>query len=191
MSSKRRRSGFTLIEMVFTSFIMLFTVIVGLSIFLTGIQTWYRGEAGIETQTGAQQGMQNVVSLLREAIYVNVDANGQGLTFNLPVEDASGNIVVPMTWDGISRRIEVSGNKLVYTWDGGPVQTLCTNMITTDPLSPGGTNVYQVFTPGPGSVTRSLTIMLVSQQAVSTQTKAIYGRRRDTLFLRNVPGLVP
>lgn len=185
------RSGFTLIEMVFTSFIMLFTVIVGLSVFLMGVQTWYKGEAGLETQTGAQQGIQRTASLLRQAIYVSVDANGQGLTFNLPEFDGTGTIVTPMTWDGIARRIEISGDKLIYTWDGGPIQTLCDNVVTTDPLSAGGTGSYVVFTPGPGTITRSVSIMIVSQQGVSTQQKPIYGRRRETIYLRNVPGLVP
>lgn len=187
--SKLRR-GFTLVEMLFASFIMVFVITIGASIYLMGMQSWLRGESNIESQEGAQVGMQNVISLLRESIYVNVDANGQGLTFNLPSEDANGNIIVPTTWDGVSRRIQLQGTNLVYTWSGGPVEVLATNVSLFDPLSPGGSTPIKIFVPGTGGVTRSLTIMVVQTGAKVMQSGPIYGRRRETLYLRNVPGLL-
>ncbi len=186
----KKQVGFTLIEMVFASFIMLFVLTVGATVYLMGMQSWFQGEANIQTQEGAQVGMQNVVSLLRESIYVNVDSNGDGLTFNLPSEDGSGNIITPMTWDGVSRRIELQGNQLIYTWDGGPVEVLANNVSLFDPLSPGGTTPIRIFAPGPGTITRSLSIMIVETGSAYNEASPIYGRRRETLYLRNVPGLL-
>lgn len=187
---QKLQKGFTLVEMLFASFIMIFVVTIGASIYFMGMQTWLRGESNIQSQEGAQVGMQNVISLLREAIYVNVDANGQGLTFNLPSEDANGNIIVPTTWDGVSRRIQLQNNNLIYTWGGGPTQVLATNISLTDPLSPGGETPIKIFTPNSGGVTRSLTIMVVQTGAKVMQSGPIYGRRRETIYLRNVPGLL-
>lgn len=183
-----KRRGQTLIETVLA---LAFTVILctaALSTFLVGTSSWVRGQTRIDVELPSQQSVRQMASILRGAMAVSVDANGQGLSYRLPAFDSNGNILAPATWDGINRRMELDGSALVLKADNAANQTICSNVITTDPLS--STNAaYQIFTASPGSITRSLTIMLVSQQTSSTSTKPLFGRHRETIFLRNVPQL--
>jgi len=188
MKFRSRRRGQTLVEMVLAISLAAMVSIVGLSTFLVGMASWYRGETRIECEQPAQQSVRNISMTLRTAMSVTVDANGKGLSYRLPKADATGTFISPPTWDGINRRIELDGSNLVVKADNAPNQTICENVITTDPLS--STNAaYQIFTPGQGAITRSLTVMVVSEQSSDTSPVPLYGRHRETIYFRNVPQL--
>lgn len=187
--NKRSRSGFTLIEMVFVSAISLSVFLVGMTAFLLGLSSWYNGEVHIETQDNSEQAVRTIALTLREAMAVTVDANGQGLSFRLPSTDGSGTFLNPPVWDGINRRIALIGTNVVIQADNQPDRTVASNVITTDPNSPGGATAYKLFTPGAGTVTRSLTVLLVTQGTRPGTNVSIYGRHREDIYLRNIPQL--
>ena len=119
---------------------------------------------------------------------VTVSSDGTSLTYETPTL-ANGTYVTPPTWDGITRTAKRTGTNVVAVGSDGSSQTLCENVIGTDPLSSGGTRSYPLFTAGTGTVTRSVTIMVVSQQQVSGTSQKVYGRHRETIFFRNVPAV--
>jgi hypothetical protein len=118
---------------------------------------------------------------------VSVDSNGLGITYYLPQKDGNGNIIVPEVTDGVTRRIELDGTTINMIASGNS-RSICYNVVLTDPNSPGGTAPYQIFVPGGGTTTRSLTVMVVTQrQGYGAET--VTSRNRETMYLRNVPQL--
>lgn len=187
--TSRKRKGHTLLEAVFAAGITAAVCIVGISTYLLGMTSWFRGTTWMSGEMTSQQAVRRVSTQLRLALSVTVDGNGQGLSYRMPLIDGNGNFVNPATWDGVNRRIELDGNQLVVKADNAPDQVLCGNIITTDPLSSGGTSSYRIFTAGAGTITRSLTVMIVSQKNVSGSSQLVYGRHRETIYLRNIPRL--
>lgn len=184
----RLQSGFTLAETIIAAFITVTALSLSLASYFMGIQSWSSGEANISTQEGAQQSLQLIERTLRQSMTVVVDANGEGLTYQLPQEDSSGTFTVPLIWDGVTRRIALSGTNIVMSDSTGFSQILCSNVVQTDPTSVGNAP-YVLFTPNTGSVTRSLSIEIVSQTILQPNNQIVYGRRRDELYLRNVQQL--
>lgn len=164
--------------------LVLFT---GLSVFLMGMSSWYRGQGNIDAQNGSQAAVRRVANVLREAMSVTVDGDGLGVSYRMPQVDGDGAFVMPATWDGVDRRIELSGSDLQVV-AGNDESTLCRGVITTDPLTQGGSGAYRIFTAGNGAITRSLNVMIVTRMN-SYRTEQVTSRSRETVFLRNIPQL--
>jgi hypothetical protein len=129
------------------------------------------------------------VDELREAISVTVDANGLGLTFTKPQVDAEGNYVMdgrgqPVS-DGVNRRLFINGSELIYQVGTGE-RRIGRGVVLDDPYRPGTNKSYRVFTPGGGAITRQLTVLLVTRSE-DTEGNVYFGRKRETVFLRNIP----
>jgi hypothetical protein len=186
MRSKRR--GVTLIETVVAAGFSVIAITGAVMLFLSGAMAWTRGAGRMDAETKSHFAIRLISRELREARSVVVDANGQGLTYQLPLKDEDGSYHLPMTWDGRSRRIELVGNTLRVV-DGEAVHRICTGVALTDPLSPGGSGTYRIFTPGSGSITRSLSVMVVSTRNAD-YNKTATSRSRETIYLRNIPQLV-
>jgi hypothetical protein len=188
MNRKRRtRRAFSLVEVLLSSTLTVTVLMVAVGTFLTGMVGWARGQGRIDAEEGAQQGVRIVSQTVREAMSVTVDANGQGLTYQMPATDGTGNYTVPVVWDGITRRLFLSnGNLMVSANESSRI--LCKGVITTDPLTTNGTGTYRIFTPGGGAVTRSISVMVVSQRSADGNKMAT-SRSRETIYLRNIPDL--
>jgi len=186
---KSKRAGQSLIEMVVALSLTAIVFTVGISTFLSGMGSWYRGQSRIGVESATSQAIRKISMTLRTAMSVSVDANGQGLSYRLPALDGTGTFISPATWDGVNRRIELDGTSVFIKGDNLPTSDICDNVIGTDPLSSGGTQSYKVFTPGAGTITRSITCMLVAQQSAYNSPTAVYGRHRETIYLRNIPQL--
>ena len=186
---KSRRAGQTLIEMVLALSLTAIVFTVGISTFLVGMGSWYRGQSRIGVESATSQGVRQIAMTLRTAMSVTVDANGQGLSYRLPQVDGTGTFISPAIWDGVNRRIELDGTQIFIKGDNLPNVDVVDNVITTDPLSSGGTATYKVFTPGAGTITRSLTVMVVAQTTQYNSPQKVNGRHRETIYLRNIPQL--
>jgi len=160
---------------------------VSLSVFLSGLMGWTRGQGRIDAESGSQRAVREITMALREAMAVSVDADKNGVTYRLPVTDGNGNYTVPMTWDGLTRRVYKSNGQILML-DGDRTRVLCSGVIDTDPQSAGGTSPYTLFSAGGGTVTRSLTVMVVSRRTTD-YNKSATSRSRETIYLRNVPDL--
>lgn len=181
------RRAVTLVEVLVSASISSLVLFSAISIFLSGIGSWARGQGKIDAETQSRQAVRVVSDALREAMWVSVDADGMGLTYRLPRTEADGSFEVPVIWDGIDRRIAYASGKLNLT-DASGTRTICRNIRLTDPESPGGTTLYRIFVPGPGSITRRLSVMVVTETN-GARSERVVGRKRETVFLRNIPEL--
>lgn len=152
-----------------------------------GANGWVTGEGKIDAEGDTTGAVRTISAHLREAMAVSVDSNGNGVSYRIPVKDVSGNYVVPAVWDGITRRIELRGTTL-YLTEGGSERTLCRGVSAYDPLSSGGAGTYRLFTAGGGAIIRQVTVQLV-KSAEGARGYTQKGRRRETIYLRNIPEL--
>lgn len=186
-SARRLRRGASLIEVVTASTISVLVLTATVLTMFVSSAAWIRGQSRIEAEGDAQKAVRAITQQLREAWQVVVDANGQGLTYIYPLRDATGAYVVPPTSDGVARRIELQGTNIVLT-SGGQTRILARGVITTDPQTTGGTGPYRIFTAGAGSVTRQVTVQVVTRR-LGNRNQQLTSRNRETIFLRNVPEL--
>jgi len=181
-----RRRGVTLIEVLVSSFITILCLSAAVGIFLLGMATWLRGQARIDANGTSEHAVRNMSNELREAMLLTVDGNGQGITYERPAKDASGNYTVPLTWDGVTRRFYLDANgNIQWSVNGINQKLLCTNVTTTDPVT---NKPYVIFTPAAGTLFHSLTIEVANQKSSYEQEQAS-SRSRETVYLRNVPSL--
>jgi len=190
MKKKRgfKKQGFSIFETLIAATITVSVLGIALTTFMMGMQSWYTGETNISSQVGAEQAIQKVERTLRQAMLVSVDANQLGLTYELPQSDAGGNFITPLVWDGVTRRVELDGTNLTMKDSTGFSQVICSNVVLTDPSS-ASKPAYVIFTAAPGAVTRSLTLEVISETVQAPNNQIVYGRRREDIYLRNVPQL--
>lgn len=185
--SLRRQRGMTLAEVVIASGLSTVVLITGFGIFVAGMSSWLRGSGRINAEATSSTAMRIVSRELREAMTVNVDSNGQGISYIKPAKDSTGGYATPLVSDGITRRIALSGSNLILT-TGSSNRTICTNLITTDPYSTGGASAYKIFTPGATGIVRSLNVMIVAKCS-AFEGESVTSRSRETVYLRNIPTL--
>ncbi|MBC8064747.1 MAG: hypothetical protein H7Y17_07955 [Chlorobia bacterium] len=187
MTRKRsKRQGSTLAEVVMASAATVLVLSAAIGTFLSSTQTWLQGEQKIQANSQVQNSIKTMGKELREAMSVVVDGDGMGLTYREATKDVNGEYIMPMTWDGVTRRIEKYGTT-VRVVDAGVARTICKNVFPTDPNS-GFSVTYKLFKPGAGTITRSLAVMVVTKEN-GIRGAHQYGRARENVFLRNIPEL--
>jgi hypothetical protein len=187
MKRSRLKRGLSLVEVVTAAVISTLVIVGAMTIFLAGMRDWTRGAQRMDAEIQSRQAMRTISSTLRGAMVVTVDADGQGLDFRMPkIDAATGLYVSPVVWDNVTRKIKYISGKIVLQETGNPDRTLATNVITTDPKNANA--AYRIFVPGPGAITRQLTAKVVCV-ATNAQGQQSLGRKRETIFLRNIPQL--
>lgn len=183
MKRRRKQRGMGVIEAMIGLSIMSMVIFGSILALLGTMQAWTKGQAKLASEVKSNQAMRIVVGLLRESMTVTVDADGRGLTYQLPARSGNGTYTVPVQWDGVTRRIFVNGsNNLVVSDDTG-TRVLLRNIVFQDPSR--GTGTYNPFTAGAGSLVRQITVMLVTRKPIRNNQYA-YGRVRETVALRNL-----
>lgn len=185
--SKKRIRGATMIEVLTASFMTVMVVTSAIATMLYGLSSWAKGQGRIYAESDSQKAVRIMSQELREAMVVVVDSDGLGLTYRRPELDSDGTYVTPAVWDGVTRRIELSGSNLRIV-TGGSVRVICSGVVLTDPLTTGGTGTYKIFQSGSGTITRQITVQVVTQRN-SYKAEKSKSRTRETIFLRNVPEL--
>lgn len=180
---RRRQSGMTMVEVVTSAVIGTMVLGAALTIFIAGAGMWVRGGEMMETEVQSRQAVRVIANALREAMVVTVDADGQGVTYRLPTRLPDGTFQAPAVWDGVSRRIFHSSGNIRLT-DGVGTRTITRNVILTDPDNANA--AYQLFVPGAGTVVRQVTIKIVCRRTLPNSVVYL-GRKRETIFLRNIP----
>jgi hypothetical protein len=160
-------------------------VMTSVAIFLFASYTWLKGSAHVMAEADSELAIQAIDRQLRESLLIAVDANGNGLTYELPLHNPDGSYAVPEVWDNVTRRIALSGTSLVMTSSGGPTQVLARSIYPYDPLASGQTT-YKIFTAPAGQKISFLTVMIVTSQ-LDGQQNLITSRSREAVYLRNLP----
>jgi hypothetical protein len=193
---RNRRQGATMVELLTASALSVLATFTAVAVMISGLGSWAKGQGRINAEADAQRAVREVSNELREAMAVTV-SSGTAIDYRLPAKDESGNFVVPATWDGITRRVEWvstgTGIGSVRITAGSSAHVVCRNVILRDPQSSGftpttGGSSYSIFTAGPGTITRQLTIM-VATRANGSKDQYVVSRSRETVFLRNIPTL--
>lgn len=180
-----KRSGLTLVEVVVASLLSTMVIFSALSVYLAGMESWLRGSERINAETQSRQGVRMVSDYLREAMAVTVAADGRSLTYRLPQRDVAGDFVYPAMWDGVTRRLYFTNGTIRHD-TGTSDRVIVRNVMTSDV---GGTTLpYRIFTAGPGVITRQVTVQVVTRTNTDPTAKA-FGRKREVIFLRNIPEL--
>lgn len=188
MRKSRTIRGMTLVETLMAASLTVLVLLTSVSTFMFTMQSWATGAGAIGAQSTSQNAVRTISMQLREALVFNVDGDGMGITYRLPLTDGDGDYVLPVTWDGVTRTIRLQADNTILMSDGTDTRTLCRNVITTDPDSPGGTTPYQIFVAGAGTVKRSLTITVAARKAGFTDG-TVTSRSREIVYLRNIPEL--
>ena len=184
---RNKQSGMSLLEAMVASSITIMVLGTATAIWFSAASSWLRGSGRIDAETQSRKAVRTIAGELTEAMDVAVDGDGLGLTFHVAEKDEDGEYKTdalgqPLS-DGVNRRIYLSGAKVIYS-DGSGLRTLAKNVIKTDPLSANGATAYKIFTPGQGSITRQVTIMVATQTAAGKEK--VTGRKREIVFLRNI-----
>lgn len=178
----------TLVEITFASGLMVLILLGGISIFIFGTATWFRGQGQIDADQKSQKGVRIIADEIREALSLTVDANGKGLSYTKASLQGDGSYAQPLTSDGIARRIYIDNLGNVFMSEGASNRLICTNVVSNDPLSVNAPTAYTPFVPGIGTITRSVTLMLVTQTS-DYRNETTWSRSRETVYLRNIPAL--
>lgn len=163
-------------------------ILVSMGVFIFGSYSWMMGQAHIDAESSSENAVESIERQMRESILVTVDGDGNGVTFELPATNADGTYAIPLAWDGVTRRIQVTDGNIVMTGTDGTSRTLARGISEGDPLN--NNQPYQIFTPGPGQIPQSLTIMVATIQPDASNAP-VESRSRETVFLRNVPQITP
>lgn len=204
-SRPRKNRGFTLAEVVVGSVVSVIVLTSAVTMFIGVAAAWARGEGMMSGENDTRQAVAIVADELREAIYVNVDADGMGLTYRKPKKATNGDFEIPIIWDGVDRRIFYNSNSLKLN-DGTRTRVIARNVLTTDPFmvhstvygaqrynTSAGTEAapaYKIFAANSGGLTSEVTVTLVAGSKGGKAGELVRSRKRERVALRNVPELI-
>ncbi|MES1227725.1 MAG: hypothetical protein ABUL72_03585 [Armatimonadota bacterium] len=165
-------------------------------------QQWKRGAGSLVTETDSAIGIRVIEREMRKALAAKIDPDHNGVQYKLPKMDVAGNVVTPVTWDGVNRRFFVQDGKL-YHQNGSDVRVVCHNIVDKNVLGSTGTDAqtivenrtvssllasgtdYDVFDSPSAGVVRLLTVELVSATG-GKRGEVFVGHKRERVQLRNV-----
>lgn len=212
---RKRQRGFTLPELMTGAVIGSMVIGGGAMLATNSAQSWTKGRNWIDADESSRQAVQKVTRTLREAMWVQVDANGRGITYRLPRKDAGGNVISPTQPDMTLRRFEVVNGVLVHV-EGARRTSVADGVLDRDPYRDltGGramahgvlydvhcgspvyhlrvdtSPTYRMFTSNTAGPARELTIQFVTATKGHRGDQTLFGRRRERISLRNIPSLI-
>ncbi|MEI6914155.1 MAG: type II secretion system protein [Armatimonadota bacterium] len=169
------RSGFTLVETLTAMSIFTMLTFGGLSLVVASVNAYSRDFSRVSMETDIGQAFRRLDDGLREACAVTVDANGQGLTYYYPVKytgaDGKLHYRLPITSDGVARRLYKSENRLVWTDNSRP---LAKNLTT------GSARLFTLQSSGK-AVLITLSVTSTTGKETFTNAKSYVVRLRNAL----------
>lgn len=173
--------GFTLLETLTATSLFSIMLLGGVTLMLNGVSSYERDITRTSAEADVGRAIRVISEQLRQAVTVTVDSGGQGLTYTLPARQSDGSLVVPITSDGISRRIYRTANGRHLAIDGmNQTSTPLRTLILVEDLAP-------VSVTGPlfnlSLTNRALTIGISSR--VSTGQETFTPRKTEIVKIRN------
>lgn len=201
-----KKAGASLAEVVVSSAMSSLVLLFAVSVFLLCTSSWVRGENMMDSDNEVRGAIRKVSDELREAMWVSVDANGMGLTYRKPKKDVNGDFELPVSWDGVDRRIEFNNGRLFLKPTSTTQKLICRNVLNTDPFVGIGDAfvakkqvvtgalpsypAYKIFVPNTGSIVSEVTVTIVASNRGGKTGEITRSRRREVVALRNVPELI-
>jgi hypothetical protein len=180
----RRRRGMSMVESLTAVGITSVTLIGGVSVYVSGMMSWVKGEGAIDAINNAQNPVRLIGIELREATKVQVNAAGTELSYELPLKDANGDYVMPLQSDGTVRYFRLDGSTMSHII-GANSRVIATNVLPTDPET--GQN-YKIFKTNGATIVRQVIVHIAaSKQGYQDNWEPM--RARETINLRNIPQL--
>lgn len=189
MKQRRFSRGATLVESVTAASLTVLVMGGAITTFLQGMRTWVEGQSKLDAEQSSQHVVRAMDAQLREAMFVEVAADGMSLTYKLPAKNADGEYGIPPVWDNVTRRMYViagtGGFYSLYMGPNGSARLMTKRVILTDPEAPGNPS-YTPFQASQGSVSREITLRVITK-SIADSTDASYSRTRERVVIRNVP----
>jgi Tfp pilus assembly protein PilW len=185
MTRRRGLRGYSLVETLMAVSLTSIVLLTATSVFMYASYRWIQNSVSVKADADSSLAVQMIDRQLRQAMVITVDPNGNGVTYELPMQNPDGSYAVPLLWDGVTRRIALQGTTLVMSGSDGTSETLAFNVYPYDPLAPPNT-AYQIFTAPAVTSFTSLNVMVVTGLGDNAQN-LVTSRSRQTVYLRNIP----
>lgn len=182
--TKSKKSGYTLAEVTMGAVISTMVIGTAVAMFIAGASAWVKGAEMIDAETQSRQALRVISNELRSCMGAVVSTDGMTVTYRLPTRDADGVFLSPPTFDGVNRTISHVNGEIRLT-AGAQTRVITRNVILTDPDNNNA--AYRIFTAGAGQITRDITVKVVTRRIQQGQT--FLGRKREVVYLRNIPRL--
>jgi len=180
-STRNKKRGTTLFEVVIGATIASMTLVAGVSLFFGSMMNWAKGAGMIDAMSSAQEAIRMVGMELREATSATIAADGLSVTYSVPVRNDDGSYRMPMTNDPTPRTLRLSSGRLELVV-AGSTRIIASDVISTDPNT---NSTYRVFTGDGALLTREIDVQVVCSKYGSGTSKEVL-RARDSFLLRNV-----
>lgn len=175
------RRGFTLLETLTATSLFSVMLLSGVTLMLNGVSSYERDVTRTSAEADVGKAIRVISEQLRQAVTVTVDTDGQGLTYTLPARQGNGSLVVPITSDGITRRIYRTANGQRLAIDGmNQTSTPLRTFILVEDLAPADVT-GPLFNLSPTN--RALTIGISSR--VTTGQETFTPRKTEIVKIRN------
>lgn len=199
-----KKAGMSLMEVAVAAGVSAVTLGFSVSVFMMASSSWARGENRIAGENDVRQTVRIISDELREAMWVSVDADGQGLTYRKPKKEPTGEFSIPVVWDGLDRRIELENDTIVLSESATVERVICRGVMTKDPFrssnhamdsaisktaSNGSWQNYKIFEPNVGTFTTEVRVTVVTSNRGGAG-EFVRARKREVVALRNVPELI-
>lgn len=182
---KRKTFGGSMVEVSVAAVVGTMVLGTALTLFIAGAGMWVRGSEMVEAETQSRQAVRVISDQLRQAMVVTIETGGQGVTYRLPTRNPTTGIFnVPAVWDGVNRRMFHQGGNIILQEDAA-TRVICRNVVLQDPDN-GNAN-YTIFSGPPVALIREVTVRIVTRR--TRQGRSYLGRKRETVYLRNIPKL--
>lgn len=195
---KSRQRGVTLVELVASGAILVLVVGVGAAVSSAASKNTLRGQQWSQVDDSSRMAISLMRRTLREAMAVDVSADGTSVEFRLPRKDATGSVRLPLEWDGVEREFIVANGTLSLR-EGNATRQIARRVWTVDPVRGAGTGQtmvsgtslaalqssapsYRPFIMRPGGKELEITVVSASQSGTNS---FVVGRKRESIALRN------
>lgn len=175
------RRGFTLLETLTATSLFTVMLLSGVSLMLNGVSSYERDITRTSAEADVGRAIRIISEQVRQAVTVTVDLDGQGLTYTLPARQTDGSLVVPITSDGITRRIYRTANGQHLAIDGmNQKSTPLRTQIIVEDLAPANVTgpLFSI-----SMTNRALTMGIASR--VTTGQETFTPRKTEIVKIRN------
>lgn len=187
---RHKKAAFTLTEIVTAMGLMAFTLFSTLGLFITGLKSYTRTTADSSNSQPLAQAIRRIAETIRPAMTVSVSNSGNTLNYTLPALSANKDpvtgeyeYVYPLVSDGVTRSYSISNGNLVQQ-PGGRILASSVTTLDPDKSSSQYNQTYTPFQLSPMGSRQSVTIELITQRMVRSQTR--YAKYKTTITLQNI-----